>query len=786
MWRPESKHWTRTIDRLRPGKALDPGGWSHETVQQAWSNAATAHRIREWLESYFARASVPEAQLMQMHRTVLLTKPGSTSIRPILVSTIWKKILAGATTQAVRPLFEDLFAHSQYGIGIAGGASSMHRNLTSQLLQNEDFAFLQLDFANAFGAIHRTAVQQAIEHTLGEHPTIPWLRHYSAQPATIAIPTAARAERGGWQPTTARAGRGEPPSYVQTSCGLPQGDPLSALLFCATVTWALQRHLPQSLGHVEYVDDVVLSGPMQSLDESFNDLKQSMAGYGLHLEDTKCKLWDPARRYVPIHPRMRALWDQNLSGLAICGSCLAPDTDEELPLGSEAFRSQWFKAKADQMMTLCAVIDTLPRIAEEGKPSLQLAIRLLAEAVPARLRHVWAASPWNEQTAFLEAVQEITTACLKSILDLQSLLPTQQTVVHLPPHLGGLGICNIVVEAALARASELVAAPRSNTTCPSILHDIDKEREALFTLLQNHMDIPIESVFGNLAVAPLGRQPRRLARGARKIIYSTTAKRLHATLLDQPSLMTHKVRRLQLDEDQPLVGACLQTWPTSWKTSLTNQQMRRICTRRLGHPVPGAPGPCQRMLPQTGTQCLAPMDVAGHHCHVCCRHLMRTRHDSIRDHFATFARAAGLHAATEQRTTAELRHDEPAAPQTQWTRPARTADVHIVDRAGHDLYADVRVYAATPLDAPKQMMEQQEAAKRREYGLPPCVSTSPFDGVRPVLFELGGAVSRSTWTFGRHLIHAHAMHAMLQRSMTWGNSLGESMPRVLGTLGFYH
>ena len=113
---------------------------------------------------------------------------------------------------------------------------------------------------------------------------------------------------------------------------------------------------------------------------------------------------------------------------------------------------------------------------------------------------------------------------------------------------------------------------------------------------------------------------------------------------------------------------------------------------------------------------------------------MRTRHDAIRDHLAAFARQAGLHAATEQRTSAEVRQDEPPQESTAWTRPVRTADVHVVDRAGHDLFADVRVYAMTPTDVPKQMMERQEAAKRHEYGLPPCTSSSPHDGVRPIIF----------------------------------------------------
>ena len=673
VWRPEPKHWATTVERLRPGKALDPGGWSHEILQQAWMTAAIAQRIRDWLETSFARASVPEAQLTQMHRSVLLTKPNSSSIRPILVSTIWKKILAGATTHAVKPLFQPLFEHSQYGIGIAGGASSMLRNLMSQHLQHEHFAFLQLDFANAFGAIHRTAVQAAIEHTLGDHASVQWIKHYLAQQVTIAVPTTARAECGTM------------PSCVHTSCGLPQGDPLSALLFCATVTWALQRHLPQELGHVEYVDDVVLSGPIQAIDEGFQDLKQQLAAYGLHLEATKCKLWDPTRAHVPNHPHIRALWEQELIGLAICGSCLAPDTDEELPLGSEDFRSRWFQGKADQIMNLCAQIDTIPRVAEDDRPSLQLAAKFLAEVVPARLRHIWAASPWNEQSAFLEAIEEITMACLKSLLGVQNLLPAQKTVALLPAYLGGLGFCNIITEAVLARTSELVAAPRSEITSPSILHAIDKEREALFTLLQQHLDIPIESVFGTLVVAPLGRQPKRLARSARKLIYSTTAKRLQEMLNGEPiSLMAHEFRRLQLDEDQPIVGLCMQTWPSSWKTSLFQSADDPGLSSAIG--VSGA-----------------------------------------------------------------------RSPRTLSTISATNRDYM------HCTYGCCRPSLPCLL-------------------LPPCTSSSPHDGVRPVLFELGGAMSRSTWAFGRHVIHA--LHGTLQRSMAWGTAWAKASREFWSPLAF--
>ena len=115
------------------------------------------------------------------------------------------------------------------------------------------------------------------------------------------------------------------------------------------------------------VDDVVLSGPLHQLDEHSEDLKRNLAVHGLRLEDGKCKLWDPVRTYVPAHPKVRDLWNQQLTGLAICGSCLAPDSDEELPLGRDAFRSQWFQNKATQLMSLCGIIDALPRLADASQ-----------------------------------------------------------------------------------------------------------------------------------------------------------------------------------------------------------------------------------------------------------------------------------------------------------------------------------------------------------------------------------------------------------------------------------
>ena len=83
---------------------------------------------------------------------------------------------------------------------------------------------------------------------------------------------------------------------------------------------------------------------------------------------------------------------------------------------------------------------------------------------------------------------------MKSLLTLQRLLQAQKTLAILPTHLGGLGFWNVKIEAALTRASELVAAPTSPTTNPSIMHAVEQERAALCAVLQPDLDVPVDSI----------------------------------------------------------------------------------------------------------------------------------------------------------------------------------------------------------------------------------------------------------------------------------------------------
>ena len=171
--------------------------------------------------------------------------------------------------------------------------------------------FVQGDLSNAFGNVHRTSVLQAYKEQLPAHPSTGWIEHFLFSPAVIALPLALQPD----DPSAA--------AYMLTADGLPQGDPLSAMLFCNAVLWAYQRHLPPTITPTAYVDDVVIAGSPQEIEAAWDPLQKGLAEHGLHLNAAKSRMWvPPTVQYAFHHPQLYELASAKLEGLIICGSCL--------------------------------------------------------------------------------------------------------------------------------------------------------------------------------------------------------------------------------------------------------------------------------------------------------------------------------------------------------------------------------------------------------------------------------------------------------------------------------
>ena len=199
-------------------------------------------------------------EMLRTHRLVALAKPGG-STRPILIGTIWAKVLSHLLLREARPALQPHLEQKQFGVGAPQGGLMMLHHIQAHLKAHPDHVIMQLDFRNAFGTLRREACIAQLAATLGGMPA--WLGVTSrvlTQPVVVANPL------------------GGPPMH--TYDGIPQGDPLSTLIFAAAMTLAIKGALGDgtAVHNVSYIDDTLLLGHADEVAEAHDRLA---AGCGL-------------------------------------------------------------------------------------------------------------------------------------------------------------------------------------------------------------------------------------------------------------------------------------------------------------------------------------------------------------------------------------------------------------------------------------------------------------------------------------------------------------------------
>ena len=186
-----------------------------------------------------------------------------------------------------------------------------------------------------------------------------------------------------------------------------------------------------------------------------------------------------------------------------------------------------------------------------------------------------------------------------------------------------------------------------------------------------------------------------------------------------------------------------------------------------------------------------PLDSAGRHATLCCKAQQMQRHHAVRDTLARLARWACM-PWFEQRLGAEIRADRDLQPlmdvegegrlddpcradplhPVEDARPIRTADVQIFQNDGSAVYLDVRVTTCPEKYALPDRLKRQENQKRAEYGLPPCPSEEPRDGLR--LFEQAGRLGPVAVALCAWLQRARAQHLRQFSGASWSSAERQS------------
>ena len=118
-------------------------------------------------------------------------------------------------------------------------------------------------------------------------------------------------------------------------------------------------------------------------------------------------------------------------------------------------------------------------------------------------------------------------------------------------------------------------------------------------------------------------------------------------------------------------------------------------------------------------------------------------------------------------------------PAAREARAVHTADIHISEPSGTDVWLDIRVGVAKPDCSLLKELGRTEQENRREYGLGASNSSTLFDGVVPVIFAQHGCPGPCAIIFLNHIfLRRRVLIGTTFPSCTWGRVFQECCPII--------
>ena len=322
----------------------------------------------------------------------------------------------------------------------------MHAKLTQWHQQDEHRAFAQLDISNAFGSLAREHLPALLADIApdGYLAWGEWLEHHLFSQLDVLVP--------------GHADGGPDMQRRELRQGLPQGDPLSAVVFGACLARILQKFLTMhpSIEAVCYVDDIIIGGRAAALAQALQDLPAFLQHWGLKMATAKTRLWSPSPDMLQ-KLRIHDVHLEPSEGLLICGHTLTAEGLRNA-IRSARLHRVWLAQKASQESRL------LQRLLRYGDalsdvPTWHFVYQLLQCFWPARLMHLMRSLPYDHFSGTLEQIQDHVNEAYLYVMQVDRMSPLQWKVTHLPTAHGGLGVPDLASLSLCARSAALAALP---------------------------------------------------------------------------------------------------------------------------------------------------------------------------------------------------------------------------------------------------------------------------------------------------------------------------------------
>ena len=758
-WHPTPREYSNAISKLKRNKAADAGGWTTETAQSCTDHPQLKQAILAWIHNQATATTGPARRvgLWRCHRLVCLDKGGG-AIRPILIGMIWSKLLSHLLLQPAKSDLEPFLKHRQFGIGTPQGGLAMTTAIKAHLEQNPDHVVACLDFKNAFGTIDRPTCIKALRELCPHQPA--WLDAVHvllSWPALVVNP----AEN----------------HLAKTYDGLPQGDPLSTLIFSLSMTEILHKAVRQTTSEVtilSYIDDTTLLGPADEVSQTIQALPRALAGTGLSLQTQKTQVWAPREAQILNHPHLKHLREQmkDPRGLVILGEAMGEDPTDPYPMGNEAFITDHLRDVTQAVKEDLDKIAVLPERLEGETAGLQVAWALISKTLPPRVVHLLRAHPVQQTQEMCDSLQDALLDTVRQLMGQPSFTADQLHLAKLPVTAGGLGLPDLPVLALIARTACIATLPRAEQTDSFRKELIQREGDVLMERLRGISERHPTHMAGDLSDPPPGLSLRHLSRKLTKSIQSRAISDLWRRRMDLDATLRHQWLR-NLPGDSPARpesyhghGEWLHCLPGKFETTLLDPVFRLGMNQRLGFPAPGTGQQCGR-TPPGGKRCQHILDPLGRHAACCTKGLHTRRHDRVRDLLTRLARQAGMTATAEQAMLIPDQIGEDGQPAPGSVRPIHRADVHIIELQGSELWLDVKIHTVGPELPVARELLREEMTKCRAYGQRDGYNLQALErGMTPVVLEQFGRTAPGAQAIFNRIIN-HRLQLLVRQGMTY-------------------
>ena len=285
--------------RVHNGSAPGLSGWTGSHLLAVWERATAEGRLGFQLLIRDICNGVFDGEVKRRLLACVLVPLAKkdNGVRPVAVAEVFVRCAAHYMMSLIEEAMPTFFPRIQFGVKHPGGSETAAQLTRAELAyaatKHSDVIALKTDFKNAFNAISRAKVWEAL----------------LAQPRAEPILKAFHWQYGDASPLLVYE-RGELFAELRSSNGVRQGCPFAAFAFALTVQPLYEAALRQTVGcnGFSIQDDFTLVGPAAQVLQAYDYIKShAQTELGLELVTSKCQVYVPCSTAAQVATDIHAL-----------------------------------------------------------------------------------------------------------------------------------------------------------------------------------------------------------------------------------------------------------------------------------------------------------------------------------------------------------------------------------------------------------------------------------------------------------------------------------------------